>query len=244
MKILYIATNQRTDIFPFLVDYQNDCLLYGLKELFGDDVVDCNKRYNLYTDYSDEDVATEYGKGFTINPNGGQVFIEIDFKEAEDYNNDDGLLTINDSILFWRYPKEVASQIKGISYMLVEVISSFSKGKFTQELDCVINQFSDITNKSDAIAAGRPSNIQENVFDNRQSTNPNSDPNTNIGTEAQEAQESVSGTFGAGANNTNKALNASSQANDENVVNPTRQPKNEGGREDPNTGNVLDMGLG
>ena len=60
MKILYIATNQRTDIFPFLVDYQNDCLLYGLKELFGDDVVDCNKRYNLYTDYSDEDVATEY----------------------------------------------------------------------------------------------------------------------------------------------------------------------------------------
>jgi hypothetical protein len=185
-----------------------------------------------------------YGKGFTINPNGGQVFIEIDFKEAEDYNNDDGLLTINDSILFWRYPKEVASQIKGISYMLVEVISSFSKGKFTQELDCVINQFSDITNKSDAIAAGRPSNIQENVFDNRQSTNPNSDPNTNIGTEAQEAQESVSGTFGAGANNTNKALNASSQANDENVVNPTRQPKNEGGREDPNTGNVLDMGLG
>jgi hypothetical protein len=66
MKILYIATNQRTDIFPFLVDYQNDCLLYGLKELFGDDVVDCNKRYNLYTDYSDEDVATEYGKGFTV----------------------------------------------------------------------------------------------------------------------------------------------------------------------------------
>ena len=185
-----------------------------------------------------------YGKGFTINPNGGQVFIEIDFKEADDYYNDDGLLSINDSILFWRYPKEVASQIKGVSYMLVEVISSFSKGKFTQELDCVINQFSDITNKSDAIAAGRPSNIQENVFDNRQSTNPNSDPNTNIGTEAQEAQESVSGTFGAGANNTNKALNASSQANDENVVNPTRQPKNEGGREDPNTGNVLDMGLG
>lgn len=185
-----------------------------------------------------------YGKGFTINPNGGQVFIEIDFKEADDYYNDDGLLSINDSIQFWRYPKEVSSQIKGVSYMLVEVISTFSKGKFTQELDCVINQFPGITNKSDKNAAGRPSNIQENVFDTRQSNNPNSDPNTNIGAEAQDVQESVSGTFGAGANNTNKALNASSQANDENVINPTRQPANQGGREDPNTGNVLDMGLG
>jgi hypothetical protein len=66
MKILYISSNQRTEQFPWLVDYQNDCLLYGLKELFGDDVVDCNKRYNLYSDYSDADMASEYGKGFTI----------------------------------------------------------------------------------------------------------------------------------------------------------------------------------
>ena len=179
-----------------------------------------------------------YGKGFTINPNGGQVFIEIDFKEAEDYSNDTGLLTINDSILFWKYPKEVASQIKGVSYMLVEVISTFSKGKFTQELDCVINQFPGITNKSDKNAAGRPTNIQENVVDTRQSNNPNSDPNTNIGAEAQDVQESVSGTFGSGANNTNKSLNSGSEANDNNVVNPTKQPANIGGgggngREEP-----------
>ena len=31
-----------------------------------DDVVDCNKRFHLYSDYSDEQLATEYGKGFTI----------------------------------------------------------------------------------------------------------------------------------------------------------------------------------
>ena len=135
------------------------------------------------------------------------------------------------------------SQIKGISYMLVEVVSSFSKGKFTQELDCVINQFSDITNKSDANAAGRPSNVQENVFDTRQGIQ------ENVFNPAQDIQESVfdptaGGASGAGANNTNKSLNASSEAKDDGIIDAKKQPANYGGREDPNTGNVLDMGLG
>ncbi len=39
MKILYIGTDVETPAHP-LVDYQNDCLLIGLKELYGDDVVD------------------------------------------------------------------------------------------------------------------------------------------------------------------------------------------------------------
>ena len=65
MKILYICSNERSDQFPWLIDYQNDSLLYGLKELFGDDVVDVNRRHNLYWDYSDENVASEYGRGFT-----------------------------------------------------------------------------------------------------------------------------------------------------------------------------------
>jgi hypothetical protein len=177
-----------------------------------------------------------YGKGFTINPNGGQVFIEIDFKEAEDYNNDTGLLTVNDSILFWKYPKEIASQIKGVSYMLVEVISSFSKGKFTQELDCVINQFSDITNKSDKNAAGRPSNVEENVFDTRQSIQ------ENVFNPAQDVQESVfdptaGGISGAGSNNTNKSLNSGSEARDDGIIDANKQPANsDGGREEPVVG--------
>ena len=186
-----------------------------------------------------------YGKGFTINPNGGQVFIEIDFKEAEDYNNIDGLLSINDSIQFWKYPKSVSSQIKGVSYMLTEVVSTFSKGKFTQELDCVINQFSESGNIVDKNADGRPKNENTTASDTRQATNPNSDPNTNIGTENQGAQESVS-TNGstAGANNTNKSLNSGSEAKDDGIIDAKKQPANQGGREDPNTGNVLDMGLG
>ena len=66
MKILYISGNQRSEQFPWLTDYQDDCLLLGLKELFGDEVVDCNKRFHLYSDYSDDQLATEYGRGFTI----------------------------------------------------------------------------------------------------------------------------------------------------------------------------------
>lgn len=66
MKILYITKNTKTQQFPWLIDYQDDSILYGLKELYGDDVVDCNRRHNLYSDYSDEDVASEYGKGFTF----------------------------------------------------------------------------------------------------------------------------------------------------------------------------------
>ena len=78
-----------------------------------------------------------YGPGFSINPNGGQVFIEINFREAVDYNDTTGLMDLNENIIFWKYPKEL--NIKGVSYQLISVKSSFSKGKFTQDLDCRIN---------------------------------------------------------------------------------------------------------
>ncbi|MFM1755248.1 MAG: hypothetical protein RL621_132 [Bacteroidota bacterium] len=65
MKILYIGTDVETPAHP-LVDYQNDCLLIGLKELYGDDVVDVNRRKHLYADYPAELVPNNYGKGFTV----------------------------------------------------------------------------------------------------------------------------------------------------------------------------------
>jgi hypothetical protein len=94
--------------------------------------------------------------GFTINPTGGQVFIEIDFKEGVDYSpnqfNDSlagvdalqsnaGTLAINDSILFWDYNPEARKIIKGISYKLISVTNSFKNGAFTQTLSAVINDF-------------------------------------------------------------------------------------------------------
>jgi len=170
-----------------------------------------------------------YGKGFTINPNGGQVFIEIDFKEPEDYNNDNGLLTINQSILFWKYPKEVASLVKGISYQVIEVNSSFSKGKFTQELDCRINPMTDLVAKEATNSAGRPvvldaSGRQTGASDARLGPVITEEDKIQAANEVNNLASRYPAT-------TNKALNAASQPDDENVVNPTKQPANQGGRE-------------
>ena len=110
---------------------------------------------NLYNKFYGTD-------GYTVNPNGGQVFIEINFKEPVDYQNKDGLLSINESILFWKYPASVTKELKsrggGVSYMVLNCASTFSKGKFEQELICNINTFPDATDsKSDEAAAGRQS---------------------------------------------------------------------------------------
>jgi hypothetical protein len=94
--------------------------------------------------------------GFTVNPTGGQVFVEIDFKEPVDYSatpNSDlmedgrgitgvgGTLSINDSILFWDYPDTVKNVVKGISYTLTTVVSNFKNGQFTQRLEAFVNDF-------------------------------------------------------------------------------------------------------
>ena len=95
------------------------------------------------------DVAIKkyYGEdGFSINPNTGQVFIEVNFRDAEDYDTSgDGLLTpSNDGdIMFWKYPASIASQIQGIAYNVWQVTSTFAHGKFTQELKVSIPPFVD-----------------------------------------------------------------------------------------------------
>ena len=58
MKILYIAQNKH-------LDYQDDCLFIGLKELFGSDVVDNNKKYHSYKNYT-QSVENFHGKGLTV----------------------------------------------------------------------------------------------------------------------------------------------------------------------------------
>jgi hypothetical protein len=81
--------------------------------------------------------------GFRVTANGGQVFIEIDFKEAIDYNGETGVMDLNESILFFRYPSALENTIKGVSYKIITIDSTFSEGKFTQELSCAINTFAD-----------------------------------------------------------------------------------------------------
>lgn len=59
MKILYITKGDH-------VDYQNDCLLIGLKELFGSDVCDINKQEHNYVTYDAERASCLYGKGMSV----------------------------------------------------------------------------------------------------------------------------------------------------------------------------------
>lgn len=81
-----------------------------------------------------------YGtNGFTINCNSGQVFIEIDFKEAVDYDNQTGVMSVNDKLLFFDFPEEYKTgpnKIQGIPFTVLTVTSTFRGGKFEQVLDC------------------------------------------------------------------------------------------------------------
>lgn len=100
------------------------------------------------TTFSENEVYDQYynSETYTINPSGGQVFIEVDFKEAVDYNNDTGTLKINESILFWKYPKDIAPNIRGISYQVLEITSTFYNGSFRQQISATINDMG--TNKT------------------------------------------------------------------------------------------------
>ncbi len=59
MKILYLTKGDH-------VDYQNDCLLIGLKELLGADVIDYNKQEHNYVTYNKEAAKKLYGGGMTV----------------------------------------------------------------------------------------------------------------------------------------------------------------------------------
>lgn len=114
--------------------------------------------------------------GYTINPNGGQVFIEIAFNEGIDYgaivngnniaagDNGTGVMTINDSIFFWDYPDSVKSgpnAIKGVSYQVRECESVFKGGKFTQTLQLSINEMPDAVEAAEKAAQERADNKSE-----------------------------------------------------------------------------------
>ena len=95
---------------------------------------------DLYDEYYGTD-------GYTVSANGGQVFIEINFKEPKDYNNDTGTMDINQSINIYPHPKYIQTKINerggGVSIMLIKVVSKFNKGTFLQDLTGVPGIFAD-----------------------------------------------------------------------------------------------------
>lgn len=77
---------------------------------------------------------------FTISTTGGHVYLDIIFYEGVDYNEEQGILDINDSIMF--FESQVAKNYTdGVSHLLIDVESVFSQGKFTQTLNCTLTPF-------------------------------------------------------------------------------------------------------
>jgi hypothetical protein len=95
-----------------------------------------------------------YGVDYTINPYGGQVFVEIIFNEGIDYNMQTGLFDVNAEVQFYNGALESTKRLtKGIIYMLMAVNSTFSKGKFMQELELVM--WTEVQSSNMATASGR-----------------------------------------------------------------------------------------
>ena len=169
-------------------------------------------------------IASVYSKfngidGFTINPNGGQTFIEIDFKEPMDYDTDTGLMSINESILFWKYPDSVKDQIKGIAYHVWDVTSTFIKGKFEQILTCNIATFAE-TNKDAAKTAvaqrpgggtGKPgeSEMAHTAANPQRDVNQSAAETARINRIGNNNTIAASNEFGAETNRLNRSSNAS-----------------------------------
>lgn len=139
-------------------------------EILGDPDWLSNETANI-----NDDAKSFYGPdGFTIDFKAGQVFIEIKFLEAVDYEHDTGLMRINTDILFFDYPVSIAKQLDGaISYQVTTITHNFKGGKFTQELECAINTFADVKGptilqereRSRATAASAPIASGQNARD-------------------------------------------------------------------------------
>jgi hypothetical protein len=139
-------------------------------EILGDPDYLSNETANI-----NDDAKSFYGPdGFTIDFKAGQVFIEIKFLEAVDYEHDTGLMKINTDILFFDYPVSIAKKLDGaISYLVTRITHHFRSGKFTQELECKINTFADVKgttilqereqNRASAEAAANNSRETENI---------------------------------------------------------------------------------
>lgn len=129
---------------------------------------------NLYEKFYGSD-------GFTISAHGGDVFVEVILKESQDYNHNIGVQELNESIIFQPYPKQVADIAKGIIYKVQNVTTTFSSGKFTQNLSLLGGLFWG----TDSSGTGTTAQTEQG------------------GREAQNTNASGTANSGASSNNTN-----------------------------------------
>ncbi len=125
----------------------------------------------LVSSGSMDDISRKwYGNDLTINPGSGQVFIEIDFRQVKDYDNNLGIMQPDNDIYFWEYDDSIKKVAQGrMVYMLLKVISRFSKGKFEQDLKTGIPSFP--TAERDTQISGRGSEESSQVVQPNTTTN-------------------------------------------------------------------------
>lgn len=167
----------------------------------------------------DEETKGFYGNdGYTIDVKAGQVFIEIKFLEAVDYDHGTGVMNINDKILFWDYPVAVVEQLNGaISYTVVALKHTFRGGKFTQELTGKINTFpnvkgpklSDQAREENQMQDYSDMNANEIARLNNRTTGLTKDPEASSGTTAGNQ------TTGSDTSATSQTTTTSGVANDD-----------------------------
>ena len=110
-------------------------------------------------------IATLYNKyygtdGYSINPHSGQIFVEINFKEPDDYNHGKGTLDINSSINIYPHPPYIQDEINkrggGVAMLVYKVVSKFSRGLFQQDISGAPGIFQD--NRGKETSAARTEN--------------------------------------------------------------------------------------
>jgi len=104
------------------------------------------KAYEVYEKF--------YGPDASIDSHAGQVFIEIKFNNAIDYDHSKGVMDLDTQVEIYKYPSSIRKLINGVSYMVNTVSSTFSRGRFTQDLSMTIWTAPDATPDKEANAAG------------------------------------------------------------------------------------------
>ena len=77
-----------------------------------------------------------YGpNGASVNPNNSMCFVEVNFLEAVDYDtHNKGVLVLNDQLYFGLGSPASGPPPKGIVFLVISIESTFSNGKFTQDI--------------------------------------------------------------------------------------------------------------
>ena len=171
-----------------------------------------------------------YGDNLTINPMAGQVFIQIIFNVAEDYNDlnynkkaTDGLIDITEDINFYTDSSVRKNGIKGQVYIVEQVAHSFSKGLFTQTLQGRLadtNLLVTSDSSSTSTDSGRESTTSgsKTTSTTATSTNATSQGDIRKFENAQLVAEQANKSTIAQVQNFEQALNAKPKPDDDQIV--------------------------